>query len=174
MMLTGYDKKYGTGNWKLAWQYGEWLLDFADAVQIYEDAYFFYLKNQTSTALYLHDNASDVFDNQESNIKSGFDYSIQEAKSTHLQDISIRRAMKRLGLGFRGMNPIQIRHSSIDPIGKILSPGRVLFHKPERIVRPQLTGWWQADTIEAFWQSNKHLLVSKGMKNNIVNEEVKA
>lgn len=40
-----------------------------------------------------------------------------------------------------------------------LSPGQIPFHFPEKIIQPQLEGWWEKDTVESFYQSNKILQI---------------
>ncbi|MFC1731984.1 hypothetical protein ACFL6I_16820 [candidate division KSB1 bacterium] len=41
---------------------------------------------------------SEVYDIHPSNVESGLDYSNQECDATHLQDISVRRALTRIKL----------------------------------------------------------------------------
>jgi hypothetical protein len=106
--------------------------------------------------------ASEVYDTDLSNINSGFDYTAQEGPRTHIQDIAIRRVVRDEGLAFRGPAPVRIRQElGTHPLSMTLSPGRVPFHRPELIIQPQLTGWWHPDTVEAFWQSNKILMVKE-------------
>ncbi|MFQ6010159.1 MAG: hypothetical protein ACE5J7_03520, partial [Candidatus Aenigmatarchaeota archaeon] len=61
---------------------------------------------------------------------------------------------------FQGKKLVQIRsHKSY--WGKNLSPGRVPFHRPELIVEPHLEGWWDDNSVECFYQSNKILQIRK-------------
>jgi hypothetical protein len=39
----------------------------------------------------------------------------------------------------------------------ILSPGRVPFHRPDLIEKPELNGWWEKSSVESFYQSNRLL-----------------
>lgn len=53
-----------------------------------------------------------------------------------------------------------IRYNQSDSkIGQSLSPGRVPFHFKTFIETPHKTGWWDDNSIECFWQSNKILQV---------------
>jgi len=108
--------------------------------------------------------AKNVYDIEEKDIESGFDYSKQQGNATHLQDIAIRRVVMRRGWKFKGKKLIQIR------LGKEvknkdwaneLDPGRLQFHLPELIKKPNLKGWWDKDSVEDFYQSNKILQIKK-------------
>ena len=149
------DKEYGYLTWHLAWQIGEEkYLPFNEAIKYYEKAYEEFLKNNPQIVEYLIKNAKDVYDNSETNVSSGTDYAKQETKSHHYQDIAIRCVLTKLGKNFQGDKLIQIRSKSHDEVGKMLSPGRVPFHRPELITN-SLQSWWKEKSIEDFWQSNK-------------------
>src|SRR5262249_45053712 len=92
--------------------------------------------------------------------ESGLDYHKQECPAIHLQDIAVRRCLKRLNRSFQGDHLVQIRGQ--DSEGFRLNPGKVPFHDPDGILRPSLAheAWWEEDSIEDFWQSNKILQVS--------------
>lgn len=158
---TQFDSKYGVGNWRIAWQFGSQALPFPIAIQIYEDAYYEFLKLDRGTLDQLLQEAREVYDNAESNVNSGLDYSIQENNSNHYQDISVRRVVLRLGRSFKGDNLVQIRHQSDSLVGSLLSPGRVPFHLASLTVTPVQEGWWGKNTVEEFWQSNKILQIKK-------------
>ena len=75
-----------------------------------------------------------------------------------IQDIAIRRCVLRRGVWFRGDKLIRIRQEKGDhQLSIILSPGRVPFHRADLIVKPEIEGWWEPGTIEAFYQSNRML-----------------
>ncbi|MFH1638171.1 MAG: hypothetical protein ABIB71_07125 [Candidatus Woesearchaeota archaeon] len=150
------DEQYGAGRWRIAWIWKGGIITKNIAFQLYEDAYYtdsFSRKPLWQALLSL---ASDVYDNSKSNVKSGLDYLVQETEATHLQDISIRRVVMRRGWKFEGEKLIQIR-SHADYFGNQLSPGKVPFHIPELIVVPHINGWWDNNSIEDFYQSNKVL-----------------
>lgn len=155
-----YDERYEAGNWRLAWQIGDYVGGVEAAVAPYEDAYLAFLSSNVPVLEQLIIEAADVYDDAVSNVGCGLNYAAQETDRTHLQDIAIRRSLVRLGRWFRGSDLIQIRDSlGLHPLSLVLSPGRVPFHRPDLITQPELTGWWQPGSVEAFYQSNKLLQV---------------
>ena len=154
------DRLYGPGGWMIAHEvqgkYYSWL---EALVQFYEEAYCHYLQTQPELTDWQCREACDVYDNDPSNVNSGLDYNLQESSCNHMQDISIRRALKKIGKKFEGKRLIQVRGRSSE--GYAFSPGIVPFHRPEWIKQPELKGWWRKGSIESFWQSNKVLLVKK-------------
>jgi len=155
-----WNKKYGKGNWRLIWKVGDACVDFLGACALYEDAYLAFFQGNPQVLERLVTEASDVYDDEPSNVRSGFDYAAQETKLTHIQDIAIRRSIARLGKQFKGKELIRIRHEKgTHPLSMILSPGRVPFHRPDLIVQPELQGWWNPSTVESFYQSNRYLQV---------------
>lgn len=153
-----WDNQFGSGKWRLVWKWGNRFLNFVQACGVYEEAYYQYLKNNPNVLRELLSVASEVYDDAVSNVSSRFDYTKQETNRTHIQDISIRHVVHRLGKKFEGDRLIQIRHDRGEhPLSMTLSPGVVPFHKPGRIIKPWLTGWWDAGTVECFYQSNRVL-----------------
>lgn len=148
------------GEWMFGWRFGDVMLDFLGVCQVYEDAYQHFLWFHPHVAEQLVAEASDVYDDDPSNILSGLDYLEQETSRTHIQDIAIRRNLVRLGAKFEGDKPIRIRQELGEhPLSMTLSPGKVPFHMPSLIGRPQLEGWWDPDSVESFYQTNRVLLV---------------
>lgn len=149
-----YDNTYGPENWRIMWQWGDDVIDNIFAYQIYEDGYYHDSLKREDLWKELISTASDVYDIEERDIESGLDYLVQNGKATHLQDIAIRRVLFRRGWKFEGDELIKIRSHS-QYWGKQLSPGRILFHRPELIIKPSLKSWWNEDSIEDWYQSNK-------------------
>ncbi len=155
-----WDKLYGPKNWRLIWKWGYRNLNFIKLCEIYEAAYYLFLKSHPEVLNELISETSDVYDDAVTNVYSGFEYTKQETGRTHIQDISIRRVVHKLGKKFGGNKLIRIRHDRGDhPLSMTLSPGIVPFHKPGRILIPWLTGWWHAGTVECFYQSNRILQI---------------
>ncbi len=153
-----WDEGFGPGNWRLVWQIGDNYFGVEAAIALYEDAYFRFLEENQAITQRLVREAGDVYDDNPSNVSCGLNYFPQETNRTHLQDIAIRRVLVRLGLWFQGMDLIQIRDDrGTHPLSLTLSPGRVPFHRPDLIVAPELEGWWQAGSVESFYQSNRWL-----------------
>lgn len=160
--IADWNGKYGEGNWRQAWHVDGQELDFLGICRHYEDAYVEYLKNHQDVLEELASEASEVYDDSPSNTGSGLDYSLQETRHTHIQDIAIRNSLKRLGRKFKGQKMVQIR----DEVGEhrlsmTLSPGRIPFHRQDWIIQPELEGWWEKGTVEAFYQSTKVLQVKE-------------
>lgn len=154
------DKLYGPGNWQSAFLWGDYVVERAFALQLYEDAYLRFLSERDDLLEWLCATACDVYDNAPENVESGLDYDRQEAAATHLQDIAVRRALLRLGKAFRGNRLVEIRGK--DSEGYLLNPGLVPFHLPHMIRhRQDLPGWIQPGSVEDFWQSNKVLVVRR-------------
>jgi hypothetical protein len=155
-----YNETFGKDNWRIMWQWNGEQIPYGLACQIYEDGYYFDSFRRETLWKELGAVAKEVYDHQESDIESGLDYSIQSGNATHLQDIAIRRVMFRRGFRFKGDKLIQIRGHE-EYWGQMLSPGKVSFHLPELIIVPHLEKWWNKDSIEDFWQSNKVLQVKE-------------
>jgi nicotinate-nucleotide adenylyltransferase len=151
------DTALGEGNWRICHSWQGQMIERDEALQLYEEAYFEFLRNSPEILDWLCATASEVYDIEPSNVESGLDYFVQESKATRLQDISVRRCLKRLGREFGGDHLVQIRGHNSE--GYCLNPGKVPFHDPESIVKPSLAhnAWWDENSIEDFWQSNKIL-----------------
>lgn len=157
-----WNERYGENNWRLVWKIGGTYVDLLGVCALYEDGYYQFLTANPDVLEQLLTEASNVYDDEPSNVESGFDYTIQETQRTHLQDISIRRSVLRMGKWFRGKELIQIRPSrGTHPLSIILSPGRVPMHRSDLIEQPELEGWWESGSIESFYQSNRFLQIRK-------------
>ena len=156
-----WDEKYGKENWRLGWRFGDAQLDFLGACRVYEDAYYEYLRQNPRIVSQLVAEASNVYDDEPSNVGCGLDYNSQETKRTHVQDISIRSCLVRMGLWFKGKELIRIRQEKGNhPLSMVLSPGRVPFHKPGMIVAPSVVPKWaNSGSVEDFYQSTRYLQV---------------
>jgi len=162
------DTKYGKGNWQTIWLVDGSYLEYEEACRLYEDAYFEYFKQRPELLEYLLEVASDVYDDDPSNVESGLDYSKRGDIRTHIQDIAIRNCVKRFGREFRGDRLIQIRDRMGDhPLSLALSPGQVPFHKPELMSHPdnlteiRVKAWWLPSSVEDFYQRGKRLVVRR-------------
>jgi hypothetical protein len=160
--IKEWNEKYGKDNWKLFWKVGGIRYGFLGVCALYEDAYFEFFRNNPDILKTLVSEASEVYDDEISNISSGLNYTRQETKRTHIQDIAIRRCLVRNAIWFGGEKVIRIRQEKGDhPLSIILSPGRVPFHMPRIIEVPETKGWWLPSSVESFYQSNRFLFVKK-------------
>jgi hypothetical protein len=164
------DAQYGKGNWQTIWLVKGVYLEYEEACRLYEDAYFEYFKKRPELLEFLLEVASDVYDDDPSNVTSGLDYAKRGEVRTHIQDIAIRNCVKRFGREFRGNKLIQIRDRIGEhPLSLALSPGQVPFHKPELLSFPdnldeiRSKAWWLPSSVEDFYQRAKRMVV----RNNI-------
>lgn len=144
------------GDFTLAHYVGK-LRSQKDVVNLFEEAYFEHLSKNSELLEWLVTTASDVYDKEPEDTESGLDYS-KQGEYTHLQDIAIRRVIKRFGKQFEGKQLLRVR--SKDPDGNVLSPGNVPFHKTELINNfNHNKQWWKPGSVEDFYQKSKALLV---------------
>ena len=162
------DGKYGKGNWRTIWLVQGNYLEYVEACRLYEDGYFEYFKKRPELLDHLLEVASDVYDDEPSNVESGLDYTKCGAVRTHIQDIAIRNCLKRFGREFKGNKLIQIRDRVGEhPLSLALSPGQVPFHKPELASFPdnlediRNKAWWLPLSVEDFYQRAKRLVIRK-------------
>jgi len=150
---------FGHGTWRTMFRWGDDIITYNEALMLYEDAYIEYFRKHPEELEWISKTGCNVFDNSDSNVMCGTDYAIQEAISTHLQDIAVRRCLIRLGRRFEGDHLVEIRGR--DTEGFRLNPGQVDFHLPQFLVTPEPESWWMQGSVEAFWQTNKIFLVKE-------------
>ncbi len=166
-LYNGWDGEFGENNWRLAYDWGELVIPRSEAIQLYEDGYYEFLKANPETLDWLVNTASDVYDTALSNVEAGFSYDEQETPNNHIHDVSIRRSVMRLARWFKGDHLMQVRAGSTE--GAILSPHIVPFHYPEMIFKGEIKDysgkglWWKKlgieNSIEEFYQHNKILQI---------------
>lgn len=160
-----WNEEYGEGNWRIAYQWGDQVIERPEALQLYEDGYYEFFKRNPDMLEWLVQEASDVYDTAPTNVEAGYDYFQQETPNNHIHDVSIRRAVMRLGRQFEGDEPMHVRWKK--SAGYSINPGVVPFHLPEMILDEGISDhggkgyWWKANTIEDFYQRNKVLQVRK-------------
>lgn len=168
---AGYDVKFGEGNWRISWQWGDRIIQRTDALLIYQRSYTEFLKSSSDILNWLLQ-YEDVFDTAPSNVEAGLSYDVQETQNNHIHDVAIRRAVVLdLGLNFKGHRGLL--HVRPEKEGAILGPQLIPFHLPDRIydgaikykgeerdfiVNPP---WWITmginKSVEQFYQQNKVL-----------------
>ncbi len=150
-------EKFGEGNWKIQHFVNNRLLSREEALEYYETSYYHFFQKNPEILEWLITYAQDVYDTAPTNVKSALDYSKQETDAAHLHDIAIRRSIKKIGREFQGDVLLEVRGENSE--GYIISTSQIPFHQPSMILKPQLKGWWNKNSLESFWQSNKVLLV---------------
>lgn len=151
-----FNERFGEGNWRIAWRWGEGVIPYDLTCQIYEDGYYKDSFKREEVWNELLKTAREVYDLEPKDVESGLDYLVQKGIAIHLQDIAVRRVVLRRGWSFQGEELIQIRGHG-DYWGYRFSPGTTPFHLPHLIETPRLKGWWDYNSIEDFYQSNKVL-----------------
>ena len=173
-VYTSWNQKYGENNWQLLHRWKDELIPQRDTIALYEDAYYEFFRGDKDQLEWVLRNFGDVYDMSLSDIESGYDYSIQKGNATHLHDIAIRRVLSlRMGKNFEGKELLQVRQPTTK--GYHLGPGIVPFHMPELIEKSEgiinygldenwekkvgtRNPWWDKDSIEDFYQSNRVLI----------------
>jgi hypothetical protein len=177
-IVAGLDARHGKGNWQLRWILPAPMTQFipeqvdlsetwdfrAACVSFYEESYFRHLKANPKVVDEICQH-SEVYDNALTNVQSGFDYTKQEAFSTHIQDIAIRNSLHRLNRRFsedKTSPLLQVRGPDSKGWWLGVNPGQVQFFNQPLIVQPSLAPTWAgAGSVEDFWQSNKYIVVRK-------------
>ena len=165
-----YNNLFGKNNWRIVWQFGQLVIERPEAMQIYEDAYYEFLKTNQEILKGLIKAASDVYDTSPSNIEAGFSYDIQETQNNHIHDVAIRRAVLRNGVWFEGDHLVHVRP---EKEGEMFGPHLIPFHLPHMIYHGQINykgeprdflknpPWWRKmgieNSVEEFYQQNKLL-----------------
>jgi hypothetical protein len=159
--IAGMNRIFGEGNWTIGYNYGTSMISRDSALQLYEDSYVKFFQENRDVLNKLVKEASDVYDTYKTEVSSGTDWYNQTERSTHLQDIAIRRSLIRLGEKFQGKRLRKVKSDGHLPE---LSPGNIPFLQPELVNRFKKVEkkWIKPNTIEDFWQNNKVFLV----KNN--------
>ena len=159
-----YNSAYGLGNWTFGWKFDSRILTPESALRLYERSYEIHFLGNRIIWNDLIRRARDVWVEEESDVESGLDYSIQKAKAAHYEDIAIRRILRGWERTFKGKGLVRVRGDSDSLCGKLLSSQYVPFVAPAYIEEPRLDGWWKRNSVEDFWQSNKILLVKEEKK----------
>ncbi len=160
-----WTQQYGKDNWRIAYEWGSTIITRPDALQIYEDGYYEFFQREPARLEWLVKIASDVYDTAPTNVQAGLSYEHQETPNNHIHDVSIRRALLRLGRQFEGNRLVRVRW--IGSEGFDYNPGVVPFHLPHMIAKGELKNrdggdiWWHPNTIEDFYQRNKVLQVQR-------------
>jgi len=165
------DRQFGQDNWRMAWLVEGEYLDYQEACRHYEEAYFVYFQQRPELLQHIIETASDVYDDDPSNVTSAIDYLKRGAVRTHIQDIAIRNCLKRFGKKFMGSALLQIRDRlGSHPLSLALSPGQVPFHKqawlsqPDNLQAIEQNAWWLPGSVEDWYQRAKRLCIRRVAK----------
>lgn len=166
-----YNELYGA--WVECWQVNEWILNFEEAVTLYDDSYYKFISEDEKR---LSDvvKFSECYDHDHSNICCGVNHD-SVSVPRHIQDVSVRRALVRLGTYFKGYRGGHVGYEEEELLhirgegtnGNWLMPGNVPFHRPD-LIRPiaeveNFPKWANPTSVEGFWQANKVIVTVKGV-----------
>ena len=102
------NKKVGEGNWYWAFKIGKSLYSWDLGMQLYEDSYWSFFRNNLTLFKELVKNYGDVCEFNKQDMESGTDYRKQTQDADHYQDIAIRRCLRRFGVWFRGSQLLKL------------------------------------------------------------------
>jgi len=170
-LCRGFDSKFGKNNWRIVYEWGPLIIPRSEAIQLYEDGYYEFLKENPKTLDWLLSTASDVYDTAPSNVEAGFSYYKQETPNNHIHDVAIRRSVMRLGKWFKGDHLMHVRGPGTEGEKLRLSPYLVPFHLPDMIYEGEIKDysgkgfWWRElgieKSVEEFYQQNKILQIKQ-------------
>lgn len=154
--IAKYNSQFGRGNWTIVWSTPWGVMDFFPACRyLYERSYYEYLKDKPEDLEFIT-SFREVIDNDVTNVDSGCDYLIQEAKSTHIQDIAVRNILNVFNLEFKGVKDELLVIRGHDSNGYKYGPGNVPFLDKKWILQNDLKPEWANEgSVEHFWQANK-------------------
>lgn len=148
-MLT---KRVG-GNWFWVFLVGKRLYSFDLGMQMYEDAYWSFFRNDISKLKHLATNYHDVCVTDAKDLESGMDFRKQTQEWEHFADIAIRRAIVRLGVGFKGKEEL------FKIAGTEYNDGHIHFHLPHLIHRSD-----GRQSARAWIKSNRMVVIAKTLE----------
>lgn len=161
--VADLNRLHGVDNWRLVWHLSgreEGAREFLTACKdFYEESYWLWFQERPEEVDRVC-SYGECIDNAPTNVASGIDYSVQEASSTHIQDIAVRNVLARLGRRFEGPSDRILVIRSRDSDGYVYGPGNIPFMAPNLIEQPsKCPAWANTGSVEDFWQSNKFLQI---------------
>jgi len=139
------------------------VLTFQEAVLLYDEAYYIHLRACPAILSYVKE-FGECYDSDESNILCGLEHD-SNAIPRHIQDVSVRRALLRLGEWFQGPSIKLLHIRGPETNGHILMPGIVPFHNSSLISKEEcmnMPNWVRPGSVEYFWQKNKVIIIPRG------------
>lgn len=145
--IRSVNRRAGKGNWFWTFRVGKKLFSYELGMQIYEDAYWIYLRKHTDILKEAMD-YFDVYITDRHDLESGLAYKKQSHPyREHYADIAIRRCLRRYGTWFRGKELFHL-------VGSRLDDSQVPFHLPNLVSNPE-------KTARAWLESNRLIVIAK-------------
>lgn len=144
------DKRAGKGNWIWAFKVGRNLYSYDLGMQLYEDAYWVYLRKHTDD-LKAVINSYNIYVINRHDLDAGLSYKKQEHPyNEHHADIAIRRCLRRYGAWFKGRDLMSLKSLKLDD-------AHVPFHLPHLVNNPE-------KSIRSWFDSSRVIVVSKSIE----------
>ena len=140
-------QQVGKGNWFLGFRAGQKLYSWAFGMQLYEDAYWSFLREDIEYIKELV-GYSDVFVYNRHDADSCLNYKEQTQESDHYQGIAIRRCLVRMGVWFKGEGILKIPETKFNDC-------KIPFHLPHLINKPDSIG-----SIKSWIDTNRLVIVA--------------
>jgi len=166
-----WDEKYGIGNWRLACQTPQGIvLTYDGVIQEYIEGYAEYFRLHPDEAKQITESFAYAYDKELVTKEDAFDpYALYQkpGKANQFHHVAFNIALERvLKSPFKGSEPIKVRAGKPEtpiekwPAGWKWHPGRIPCVHPETITNREFPNqWWEKDSIEDFYQSNKVLQI---------------
>lgn len=160
LMYKAWDKKYK--KWKLRWIFENQIVSFDEIFwKVYVAGYTNYFFSNHDEAKNLATKYSYTYDKDLITKEKAFDYKylLNKKKSNNqFHHCALNFAIKyNLNLEFNGTKPLQVRGK--DSGGYKWNPGFI--KSTVKFTQKQIKGWWEPNSIEAYYQSHKVLLTIK-------------
>ena len=173
-MFTLWDsdppRGYRKGNWRIVNETSnKEIYTYEDIIyRVYVPGYEDYFLNHQDEAVFIANNFSYGYDKDKISKLQAFDiYELynKEGVANQFHHVAFNLAITNLGLSFKGKTPVQVREgkpgtpNNQQPNGFLWSPGRIPCTISCLIPEPHISGWWNNDSIEDFYQSTKVLQI---------------
>jgi len=145
--ITKVQKTAGKGNWFWAFRANKRLYSWEWGLQLYEDAYWHYLRSNVKKLKEIIA-YNDVYVYNRHETESVLDYKIQKHYQDHYEDIAIRRCLIRFGVWFTGKELLSIKDSPFDD-------AKISFHLPHLINKPDAT-----NSIRSWLNTNRMIVIA--------------
>lgn len=137
----------GKGNWFWTFRCNNKLYSWEMGMQMYEDAYWQFLRNDVSLVKELV-GYFNVYVLDRHDIDSSINYKHQLNERDHYPDIALRRCLVRLGVWFQGKEILRIPATKFNDCN-------VPFHLPHLIQKPD-----DKKSIKSWLDSNRYIVIA--------------
>ncbi|RLI72548.1 hypothetical protein DRO91_03760 [Candidatus Heimdallarchaeota archaeon] len=155
--LIELDRRFGSNNWLLSYQFDKELLSKDSLMKLVERSYSLFFKTNPEVFKWLLSTTKDIHETAPLDMNTTTDFSLQGTTIERLCAVAIRRVVKEMGCSFNGTQLLQIAGENSN--GYVLSVVNVPFCEPEKILKPIIKGHWSKNSIASFFHNNRILAV---------------